>query len=66
MQLAPGNQEHDVGFSILKLFEHHSQTNFPIIKTKHFKVAKDKNHYFIFVIKKWEQRHTLQMHIIYK
>ncbi len=32
------------------------------------KVGEDKNrcHYFIFVIKKWEQRHTLQIHIIYK
>ncbi len=29
-------------FSILKLFEHHSQTNFTIIKTKPFKVAKYK------------------------
>ncbi len=29
-----------VVFSILKLFEHHSQTNFPIIKTKPFKEAK--------------------------
>ncbi len=32
----------NVGFSILKLFEHHSQTNFPFIKTKPFKVAKYK------------------------
>ncbi len=31
-----------VGLSILKLFEHHSQTNVPIIKTKPFKVAKYK------------------------
>ncbi len=31
-----------VGFSILKLFEHHSQSNLPFIKTKPFKVAKYK------------------------
>ncbi len=37
-----------VGFSILKLFEHHSQTNFPIIKTKPFKVAKYKKGWQIF------------------
>ncbi len=60
-----------VGSSILKLFEHHSQTNFPIIKTKPFNVAKYKKGwqifrpkwvkikivviYFIFVIKKCER-----------
>ncbi len=31
-----------VGFSILKLFEHHSQTNLPFIKTKPFNVAEYK------------------------
>ncbi len=31
-----------VGFSILQVFEHNSQTNFPIIKTKPFKVTKYK------------------------
>jgi len=64
-----------------KLFEHYSQTNFPIIKTKPFKVTTFKKgwwifrckwvkvkicHYFIFVIKKWEQIYTLQIHTIYK
>ncbi len=37
-----------VGFSILKLFEHHSQTNLPIIKTKPFKVANYKKVWQIF------------------
>ncbi len=35
-------------FLFCKLFEHHSQTNFPIIKTKPFKVVKYKKGWQIF------------------
>ncbi len=35
-------------FLFCKLFEHHSQTNFPFIKTKPFKVAKYKKEWQIF------------------
>ncbi len=68
-------------FLFCKLFEYFSQTNFPIIKKKllknkilkmmadiYVKVGEDKNfcNYFIFVIKKLEQRYILQIHIIWK
>ncbi len=35
-------------FLFCKLFEHYSQTNFPIIKTKPFKVTKYKKEWWIF------------------
>ncbi len=75
-------------FTVLsRFFEHYSQTNFPIIKTKPYKVAKYIYIYiyikygrylgksgrrykslslFYLCFKKLEQRHTLQIHIIYK
>ncbi len=36
-------------FLFCKLFDHHSQTNFPIIKTKSFKVTKFKKLWQIFI-----------------